>query len=101
VMLALVDAGMDRQEAYKLLQRHTREALAGGPSLHEALREDPAVTSRLPVEFLDELVSPEPQLNSVIGIFNRLGLDDAPTEPVPARETSDDISPEPHSTPFR
>lgn len=74
VMLALVDAGMDRQEAYKLLQRHTREALAGGPSLYEALRHDPAVNARLSTERLEDLLSPEPQLLSVGRIFDRLGL---------------------------
>jgi adenylosuccinate lyase len=74
VMLALVDAGMDRQDAYKLLQGHTREALASGPSLHEALRHDPAVTDRLSAERLEELFSPAPQLTSVDDIFKRLGL---------------------------
>ena len=86
VMLALVDAGMDRQEAYKLLQRHTREALAGGPMLQDALRDDPRVTDRLSPERLEQLFSPEAQLKAVAGIFNRLGLSSRAKEPTSSRQ---------------
>lgn len=74
VMLALVDAGMDRQDAYKLLQAYTRAALDGGPTLSEALQTDPAVTSRVSSERLAQLLSPAPQLTNVDDIFARLGL---------------------------
>ena len=36
VLLALVDAGMDRQEAYKLVQGHAQQSLAGGPMFESA-----------------------------------------------------------------
>ena len=31
VLLALIDAGMDRQEAYRLVQRHALASWTGGP----------------------------------------------------------------------
>ena len=40
VMLALVDAGMDRQDAYKLVQDHAHRALHGGPRCMDALQDD-------------------------------------------------------------
>src|SRR5215213_6659393 len=37
VLLALVDAGMDRQEAYKVIQGHALRALSGAPGFQERL----------------------------------------------------------------
>ena len=74
VLLALVDAGMDRQAAYKLVQRHARQALDGGPALQEALALDPRVTERVSAEQLASLFDPWGQLQHVDLILARLGL---------------------------
>jgi adenylosuccinate lyase len=74
VLLALVDAGMDRQEAYRRVQHHARQALDGGPSLEEALARDPQVTERVTAEQLAALFDPWRQLQHVGLILARLGL---------------------------
>src|SRR5262249_40213606 len=47
ILLGLVEAGLGRQEAYKIVQRHAHDALAGGPALQERLLADEIVRARL------------------------------------------------------
>lgn len=70
VMLALVDAGMDRQQAYKLVQCHAHAP----ESFHDAIAADPVVTELLPSDALDELFDPWRQLAHLDASFERLGL---------------------------
>ncbi len=74
VMLALVDAGMDRTAAYKLVQRYAHASWEGGPSLRAALENDPEVTARIGRDRIAELFDPAPQLRAVDAVFARLGL---------------------------
>ncbi|GIW03554.1 MAG: hypothetical protein KatS3mg059_0174 [Thermomicrobiales bacterium] len=74
VLLALVDAGMDRQEAYKLVQRHAMASRDGLVSFRESLARDPEVASRLSPAELAALFEPERQLTEIDRIFERLGL---------------------------
>jgi adenylosuccinate lyase len=48
ILLQLVDAGLGRQQAYKIVQRHAHDALAGGDTLEERLLGDAEVRARLP-----------------------------------------------------
>ena len=73
-LLALVDAGMDRHDAYKVVQRHAHAALNGGPALLEALESDPVVSERVDRETLRNLFDPRRQLTEVDAVFERLGL---------------------------
>jgi adenylosuccinate lyase len=75
VLLALVDAGMDRQAAYKLVQRHAMNAWDAGTSFRDALANDAEVGRLLPSDEFDSLFTPEDQLRNVDAIFERLGLD--------------------------
>jgi adenylosuccinate lyase len=75
VLLALVDAGMDRQQAYKLVQGHAQQSLAGGPIFETALANDPAVAAWLSQDELSSLFDPVRQLQNVDAVFARLGLD--------------------------
>ena len=74
VLLALVDAGMDRHEAYRVVQSHAHRALDGGPALLDALATDAAVTSQVGREALEQLFDPRRQLDQVATVFTRLGL---------------------------
>ena len=76
VMLALVDAGMDRYEAYRLVQRHAMDAWNTGSSFREALLGEPAVVSAIGADRLGQLFDPQRQLQEVDAVFRRLGLDD-------------------------
>ncbi len=74
VMLALVDAGMDRQEAYKLIQRHAQRALAGDPGFHDALLADLTVAKWITAHELASLFDPRRQVRYVDETLRRLGL---------------------------
>ncbi len=75
VLLALVDGGLDRQVAYKLVQKHALAAWdEGGPSFRERLLSDREVTAILDASSLDALLDHEDQLVHVDAIFERLGL---------------------------
>jgi adenylosuccinate lyase len=78
VLLALVDAGMDRQHAYKLVQRYALAAWDGGTPFREALLADADVSALLPLAELDALFDPRDQLQHVDEIFARLDLDRLP-----------------------
>lgn len=74
VLLALVDSGLDRQVAYKVVQRHALAAWDGGPAFRDALRDDEVVASAMSPETLDGLFDPWDQLGEVDATFARLGL---------------------------
>jgi adenylosuccinate lyase len=75
VLLALVDAGMDRQQAYKVVQGHAQRSLAGGPRFQDALGSDPMVSAWIAPTELTSLFDPRRQLHHVGEILARLGLD--------------------------
>lgn len=74
VLLALVDAGMDRQDAYRLVQRHAHGAAEHGPTFRQALEADPVVTDLLDAHLLADLFDPMAQLGQIDATFDRLGL---------------------------
>lgn len=75
VLLALVDAGLDRQAAYKIVQRHALQAWDEGGSFRDALLGDPVVAERISAEQLEALFDHREQLKEIDPIFTRLGLD--------------------------
>jgi len=92
VLLALVDRGMDRQEAYTLVQRHALAAWDGGPRFRDALAEDPTLSPLLSAATLASLFDPTPQLRHVNSIFRRVGL--LPDSPlVSASPILDEVTP--------
>lgn len=74
VLLALVDAGMDRQAAYRLVQRHAHGAAEHGMTFRESLAADPVVAGHLDPEQLGALFDPMAQLANIDATFERLGL---------------------------
>jgi len=74
VLLALIEAGMTREAAYRLVQRHAMRAWKERRPLLELLREDPAVTERLAPEALAELFDYDFYLRNIDATFERLGL---------------------------
>jgi adenylosuccinate lyase len=74
VLLALVDAGMDRHEAYKIVQAHALRTHNGGPKLLDALSADPAIAQKIDRGTLERLFDPRSQLRHVDAIFTRLGF---------------------------
>ena len=74
VLLALIEKGMNRQEAYKIVQSNAMRAWEQRTSYLELLAEDPAITSRLSREELESLFDYEFYLKHVDDSFARVGL---------------------------
>jgi len=74
VMLAFIEKGLGRQEAYSLVQRHAMAAWEQGTAFLDELRADPEVTSLLPEAELRGLFDYGFFLRHVDGVFTRLGL---------------------------
>lgn len=75
VLLALVRAGLRRQEAYGLVQRNALKALSEGGSFQERLRADPEVAARIPEDDLAACFSLDRHLRFEPAIFHRRSPD--------------------------
>ncbi|MFN8105601.1 MAG: adenylosuccinate lyase [Acidimicrobiia bacterium] len=71
-LLGLVEAGIDRDPAYRAVQAAAKVAYAEGRPLREILKESPEVTDRLTPEQIDDLFSLERMLARMDPIFERL-----------------------------
>jgi adenylosuccinate lyase len=75
VLLALVDKGMQRDDAYRIVQEHAMAVWNGGDSsLAERLRADARVAAILPAADLEACFDPAYLLRNVDAIFERCGL---------------------------
>lgn len=72
VLLALIEAGMDRQEAYVLVQRVAMACWEGRKSFPDAVRADPAITAKLAPAALDALFDPTYYLAHEDLIYSRV-----------------------------
>ena len=72
VLLALVDAGLDRDHAYGIVRSAAAKAWDEGTGFREALEAEPAVTERLSSEDLEELFDPRRSLANLGVVFDRL-----------------------------
>jgi adenylosuccinate lyase len=74
VLLALVEAGMSRSEAYDLIQTAARRVWSGDGDLLGHLQADARVTECLQPEDLEALFDPSYHLRGIEVAFARLGL---------------------------
>src|SRR3984893_3737913 len=74
VLLALVQRGMARGEAYDLIQTAARKVWAGDGDLQSHLARDARVAERLSLEELASLFDPNRHLQGIEVAFARLGL---------------------------
>jgi len=72
VLLALVKAGMTREEAYAAVQRHAMAAWREAPGLRERLISDPAVTRVLDPEAIASCFDPSYFTRHVARVFDRV-----------------------------
>jgi adenylosuccinate lyase len=81
VLLALVDAGLARDDAYRLVQRAAAAAWDDGTSFREAISTDPEVRSALGDAGVADLFDPTRSLRNLGPMFERL-------EKLPVEESS-------------
>jgi adenylosuccinate lyase len=74
VLLRLAEAGLARQVAYELVQRHSMRAWRERRSFLDLLAGDPAVTARITPDELKACFDPAWYLRNVDAVFRRLGL---------------------------
>ncbi len=81
ILLALIDKGVGRQEAYKMVQRNAKQVWSmashgpvQGPALLEALSNDAEVASYLSPTELQELTSTDYYVKYIDASFKRVGL---------------------------
>jgi adenylosuccinate lyase len=77
VMLALIDKGLSRKDAYEMVQRNAMKAWKGSKSFLTLLKADPQVTAVLPAAELEPLFDEQYYLRYMDDIFKRLGLTEA------------------------
>jgi adenylosuccinate lyase len=81
VMLALIDSGMDRDDAYRIVQEAAAKAWDEDASFKEALASDPRVADAIDTGSFDELFDPARLLANAGGVFER--LEKLPVEEAP------------------
>jgi len=74
VMLALIDKGLSRQEAYKLTQRNAMESWKTGKKFITLLKADSELMQKISVEELEAIFNYNLYTEHVDAIFQRLGL---------------------------
>lgn len=71
LLLALVDKGISREDAYKLVQQHALAAFDGGAPLRERVERDPVVASAMTQEEIRDVFSLARHLREVDRIVDR------------------------------
>ena len=74
VMLALIDKGLDREDAYKIAQRNSARVLDEGIAFREALEADAEFTDKLTPEEIDDLFDNGYYVRYVDDTFERAEL---------------------------
>jgi len=72
LLLDLAEAGMSREDAYRLVQKHAMAAWKNGTNFREAIRNDSEIRSKLSGEQIERAFNLERQLENVDGIFARV-----------------------------
>ena len=73
-MLALIDKGLSRQEAYKMVQRNAMKSWKKSKDFLKLLKADKEVIEKISPEELDSIFDYKYYLRFVDEIFKRLGL---------------------------
>ncbi|MCO5114047.1 MAG: adenylosuccinate lyase [Bdellovibrionaceae bacterium] len=71
VLLALIETGLSREDAYKIVQRNAH-ALQVGEHLRDKLLQDPEVSSRVNAQTLDQIFSGQRHIESIQKIIPRV-----------------------------
>jgi adenylosuccinate lyase len=93
VLLALIDKGLSRQEAYEMVQRNAMKSWKGNKDFLKLLKSDPEITANLSDEELEPLFDYHYYLRYVDEIFKRLGLTEIQWQEKIGRIEPDELAP--------
>ena len=74
VLLALINQGLTRQEAYAIVQEHATAAWETGADFGSLLKSDPRVTAHLDEEEIDALFDVRHHVRHIEASYKRMGL---------------------------
>ncbi len=75
VLLALVDKGMSREEAYRVVQSNAHEVWnVEGGDFHQRICDDPRVKEHLSPDEIEACFDPQHHLKNLDAIYQRLGI---------------------------
>jgi adenylosuccinate lyase len=72
LLLDLVEAGVSREDAYRLVQSHAMRAWKENLDFHELVREDPTISARVPRAKIERAFDLRRQLKNIDKIFARV-----------------------------
>jgi len=72
LLLDLVESGISREDAYRIVQEHAMRAWREGLDFHELVLEDPAITGRVPRAKIEHAFDLKRQLRNIDRIFARV-----------------------------
>jgi adenylosuccinate lyase len=72
LLLDLVEHGVSREDAYRMVQRHAMHAWKEGLNFHELVLKDKDITSRVPRQQIEHAFDLKRQLRNIDKIFARV-----------------------------
>ena len=72
LLLDLVESGISREDAYRIVQGHAMRAWSEGLDFHELVLEDPAIAERVPRAKIEHAFDLKRQLRNIDKIFARV-----------------------------
>ncbi|HKW18661.1 MAG TPA: adenylosuccinate lyase [Terriglobales bacterium] len=72
LLLDLVEHGVSREDAYRLVQSHAMRAWREGSSLRELVSQDPEIAGRVPARVIERAFDLKRQLRNIDAIFARV-----------------------------
>jgi adenylosuccinate lyase len=72
LLLDLVESGVSREEAYRLVQRHAMQAWRDGLDFHDLVVNDPTIRERVPRAKIERAFDLKRQLKNIDKIFARV-----------------------------
>jgi adenylosuccinate lyase len=93
VLLALINKGLTREEAYKMVQDNAMEAWQQGKGFLSLLKADKLITTHLSKEELNSLFDYGYYLKYVDTVFERLGLTKTKREKKAGKDSSTELAP--------
>ena len=72
LLLDLVEHGISREDAYRLVQGHAMRAWKEDLNFRELIAQDPEITGRIPAKVIENAFNLKRQLRNIDGIFKRV-----------------------------